>query len=206
MKTSLKSFLGMVAAAAVCTVGSAITLDSATFRDVDLLDLTLTKYQSTAAGEFDITTADAADGWRDIAVDSSDLSSYTITDAMVGFVFLETGPTSQQILQRVVFNIGDYFSSTATASVGDPAYSSMDVSLAGGLASLILDVATDGKVSWSVSLSPSDIAEGNSLKLWSGYLAAEAEPTAVPDSGSAAGLLGLAIFGLFVTFKRGRRK
>lgn len=207
------------AALALTSVSSALTIKDATFRDVDLINEVLDSSNPSISRSFDITKSE--DGWRDIAVPN--LSKFSILDAIIGFYFLQTDANSQTVVHSAEFRIGSYFNVSGVASdavdpldvdpevASDPHPSSyfrveFDPNLYPALGSLILDVSTDGIVDWTVSLSDADANNPNtSLTLFSGYLAVEAEPKEVPDTGSTAGFFGLVILGFIVAGKRFRR-
>lgn len=216
MKTKILTLSALAASVALTSISSALTLKDATFRDVDLINQVLDSSNTSVSSSFDITQGE--DGWRDISVPLSQLGSYDILDAIIGFVFLETDGNSQTVVHSAEFRIGNYFSIFGVASdtvlpgdlddeLSEVPYPSayfqvdFDPSLYPSLGSLVLDVSEDGVVDWKVSLSSQDAQNSNtSVTLFSGYLAVEAQR--VPDSGSTASILGLALLGLVFVRKR----
>ncbi|MBK1875663.1 VPDSG-CTERM sorting domain-containing protein [Pelagicoccus mobilis] len=226
MKTKLLT-LAALTTAFLATGVSALTIQDATFRDVDLIDEVLDASNPTISRSFDIVN-NGEDGWRDRPISPGEsIDDYNILDAIIGFVFFETGEGSQTIVHEALFNIGDYFDLSNVASTpGDPGDLDPELDDDGGtgsskayfqvefdpvsypaLSELIVDVALDGLVDWSVSISSQIPEQGSndpspSLHLWCGYLAVEAERKQVPDSGTTAGLLGLGMFGMLAIARR----
>ncbi|EDY82614.1 hypothetical protein VDG1235_2237 [Verrucomicrobiia bacterium DG1235] len=206
MKTKLLTLIGALAALCSASSVSAISIADAKFRDIDVFLTDLTKDNPVIAGQFFDIVNDDSDG-RDLL--GFDPDKHLVTEAVIGFLFAEFSDSHAPVASRLVFDISDYFSTSGVTGSdslfdGNNAYEvEFNSNVYGAIkGDLLVDIQEDGRVDWSVGLAPQDQIDGVTLKLYSAYLGVNAVARPVPDVGSSAAMLGLALFGFFFVRRR----
>lgn len=219
MKTKLTSLIGIATLATSANYVSALTVVDADFRDIDVLVYELSSSSPNRSGIFDLTIDDG-DGHDLLGFDPS---SFTVTDAIIGFVFAEFNEGARPTVNRAVFNVAGLFEGDGSlgGDIPNTGFGSFEVlfnSLNFGTVhgSILLDIQADGMLDWEVSLSAVDqLNEQVSLTLYSAYLAIDAipnqglstvnDPDPVPDVGTTSAMLGFAAL-VLVALRRPRRR
>jgi len=183
--------------AGVASLSAQVPFTYSDFRDVDSVGVLLSNSgeegsSSYAMGVFDIVAADGDSfSWDRPGFDPE---SMVVSGAEVAVGFFDVQEDSTTFLGYYMVQLGENFSAIAPAAVDPATVSEFELSLETSslgeiTGDLLLDLQEDGMLSWRVDL---DENFSGAVTLWWAALAADAY--SVPDTGSTAAFLGLAVF------------